>query len=69
MARYALVVARFYEELAARLEARRARRCFEAQHGDEVEVVRRPGRLRARGGGAVRRAERALRAASSASAR
>ncbi len=41
MARYALVVARFYDELAARLEAG-ARGVFEAQN-DDVEVFEVPG--------------------------
>jgi 6,7-dimethyl-8-ribityllumazine synthase len=41
MARYALVVARFYEELAERLESG-ARRVFEG-HGGEVEVFDVPG--------------------------
>jgi 6,7-dimethyl-8-ribityllumazine synthase len=41
MARYALVVARFYDELAARLEAG-ARAVFEAEH-DDVEVFDVPG--------------------------
>jgi 6,7-dimethyl-8-ribityllumazine synthase len=41
MARYALVVARFYDELAARLEAG-ARGVFEAQN-DDVEVFDVPG--------------------------
>jgi 6,7-dimethyl-8-ribityllumazine synthase len=41
MARYALVVARFYDELALRLEAG-ARGVFEAQH-DDVEVFDVPG--------------------------
>ena len=42
MARYALVVARFYEDLAARLESG-ARAVFEAQEGGEVEVFDVPG--------------------------
>ena len=42
MARYALVVARFYEDLAARLEFG-ARTVFEAQEGGEVEVFDVPG--------------------------
>ena len=41
MARYALVVARFYDELGARLEAG-ARAVFESQH-DEIEVFDVPG--------------------------
>jgi len=42
MARYALVVARFYEDLAARLEAG-ARAVFEGEDGGEVEVFDVPG--------------------------
>ena len=42
MARYALVVARFYEDLAARLEAG-ARAVFEGEEGGEVEVFDVPG--------------------------
>ena len=42
MAHYAIVVARFYEDLAARLEAG-ARTVFEAQEGGEVEVFDVPG--------------------------
>ena len=42
MARYALVVARFYEDLAARLEAS-ARAVLEGEEGGEVEVFDVPG--------------------------
>ena len=42
MARYALVVARFYEDLAERLESG-ARAVFEGEEGGEVEVFDVPG--------------------------
>ena len=66
--RYAIVVGRFYEDLAERLVAG-ARAAFAEAGGDDVEVFDVPGRLRAAAGGQVLPPSRAATPASPASAR